>query len=433
MRLRAFGWWALVGAGCVILILQVIGASRQMNDFCQDYGAVHFVLQGQSPYGMLRCWTSAGVRIPAPIEYDAHPPSSVLLFLSLGLLPRLGATLLWGVSCVAMYLATGWLLLKELRWRLPASLALFALGSAFWPPAALSAQLLNFAQLLTLLLLVAWLLERRGHTTWAGIVLGLAGLLKFWPAALLLGFVLQRRWKPALAGCVTLVVGSLLTLLVLGWHGYADYLGPVQANERYWVPSDVNLSLVGVVARPFTGYPENTYTIPALVSGVSLATAVLLGECFAGLVLVGALCWLVWCCRRGRSQAEGLLTYGVLLTVVLLVFPMTWYWEAITLLLPCATLILALRQLPRPPSWWWIALEASLLVLFGGAWLVIYLANWLFQRHLGGLAGWATLLFDVPSAALVVFAGLQAWVLWQVSSKKVETPSVLVGSFSANG
>ncbi len=398
--------------GLAVLGWQVITVSQSMSDFCQDYAAGRYVLQGLSPYLPVHCWAGY-TRIPAPIEYDAHPPFSVLLVLPLSLLPRLSATLLWGFACLACYLAAGWLLLKELGWCSLAKVTFFVLASALWPPLRLAEDMQNSAQLLLLLLVAAWVLERRGHATWAGVLIGLAGLLKVWPAALLLGALLLRRWPLARAGALTLVAGLLLALLALGPSANLAYLGTVQTNEHYWVPSDVNLSLVGLVARPLTGYHEVTYVIPPLVQGLSLSQAVTLGEIVALAFLAGTFALLWWRARPVQSETAPLLAQGLLLTMTLLIFPATWYWGMITLLLPCATIVLALRRLPKPPAWWWLLLEGSLLLPFGGAWLVIQFTSGLLQRPTAtNYLGVATLLFDMPTAGVLLFAGLQAWLLW---------------------
>ena len=408
----------LLFLGLVILVWQVITVSQSMSDFCQDYFAGRYVLQGLSAYLPVHCWAGY-TRIPAPIEYDAHPPFSVLLTLPLSLLPRLSATLLWGFFCLASYLAAGWLLLKELGWHTLAKVTLFVLASALWPPLRLAEDMQNSAQLLLLLLVAAWVLERRGHSTWAGVLIGLAGLLKVWPAALLLGALLLRRWPLARSGALTLVAGSLLALLALGPAANLAYLGTVQANEQYWVPSDVNLSLVGVVARPLAGYHEVAYLIPPLAHGFTLAEAVLLGEIVALAFLVCTLVFLWRRARHAQSEAVTLLAQGLLLTMILLTFPATWYWGMITLLLPGAMIILALRRVHRPPVWWWLLLDASLLLPFGGAWLVIQFTGGLLQGPMAtSYLGIATLLFDIPTAGVLLFAGLQAWLLWRTSRQR---------------
>lgn len=415
-------WGLLLLGGLFFLILQVVFISQKpVTDFCQDYQAARYVLQGLSPYLPVHCGSAYG-RLPAPVEYDAHPPFSVLLVLPLGLLPKLSASLLWGLVCLASYLAAGWLLLKELGWRSLGGIALFVAGSAVFPSFIDAEKIQNFGQILTLLLVAAWVLERRGHATWAGALIGLAGLLKIWPAALLLGALLLRRWPLVRSGAVTLVAGSLLALLVLGPSANLAYLGPVQANEQYWVPSEVNLSVVGVVVRPLAGYhgPTNpSYVIPSLVQGFSLAGAVLLGEIVALAFLMGTLVFLWWQRKQQMSEAGQLLSYGLLVTVMLLVFPTTWYWSMITLLLPGATLFLALRRIHRPPTWWWLALEASLLMPFGLDFPIGWAAGTLLHTYPAGFfTGWIALLFDLPTIGVLVFSGLQAWLLWQAGTRR---------------
>ena len=80
------------------------------------------------------------------------------------------------------------------------------------------------------------------------------------------------------------------------------------------------------------------------------------------------------------------------------------------------TLLLALRQLPRPPRWWMLALEGCLLLPFGGAWLI---PQYTLQGPATHLTGWETGLFALPTVALLLFAGLQAWLLLQVSNRAV--------------
>jgi hypothetical protein len=403
----------VLALGLLLLGRQEWLASQEPNDFCQDYQAVQHLLQGGSAYAAVHCWVGIGTsNVPITSEYDPHPPASVLLALPFGLFPHPSATLLWGFFCLAAYLAAGWFLLGEVGWRCLPGVALFALGSALWPPLRLSLSLQNFAEVTLVLLVGAWLLERRGRHRWAGVLLGLAALLKLWPVALLLGAIIYRRWSIVRSALLISVSGALFTVLILGPQSIANYLGPLQANEHAWLPGRENLSIVGVVARPLTGYNDHTYVVPPLLPGVSLSSAVVLGEIVAGVILVATLFFLWRCRRRDTSAAGEVLAQGVLMTMLLLIFPLTWYWGLITLLLPGALLLLALRQLKRPPPWWWLTLQITLLFPLGAAWLSLWLANGLLEQPQNALTGWVTLLYDVPTAALLVFGGLQAWLMW---------------------
>jgi hypothetical protein len=403
----------LLALGLVLLVQQVIRVSLEPSDFCQDYIAAQRVAQGIAVYLPLHS-SSLFRYCPPSLGYDAHPPSSVLLILPFSIFPYMPAVLIWGLCSLAAYLAAGILLLQELGWRSLPGIALFVIGSAYWQPLVGAEGAQNFWQVLTLLLVVAWLLERKGHAKWAGGLLGLAGLLKIWPATLLLGAVARQRWWFVLAGGFVLILGTALALGVLGPAAYAAYLGPVQASENHSVPANGNISLVGVVARLFVG---NLPLLPPLARGLGRDGSILLGEGIAGLLLLSALALIRWCYQRRQDEVAALLCQGLLVAVALLVFPLTWYFGLITFLLPCTTTILALRRLSRPPRWWFGLLGMSLLPLLA-PYSVFTLAGWLLEQQITGGAWLGTLLLALPTAGLLLFAAIQGYLLWHISARR---------------
>jgi hypothetical protein len=122
-----------------------------------------------------------------------------------------------------------------------------------------------------------------------------------------------------------------------------------------------------------------------------------------------ALIW--WATRRSQSDVTLPLSQGLLVTMLLLAFPVNPYWGQVTLLLPFAPLILALRQVPKPPRWWYLLLAVSLAGPLDLGWYFYKVPGWALRQ--GVPAGWVTLLFGVPMAALLLFAGLQAYLLWR--------------------
>lgn len=413
--LSRVGWGILLALSLFILVNEIIQVSQQQSDFCQDYTAAQRLTRGIPVYVSLHCW--AGFQ-PSALQYDAHPPFSILLVWPLGLLPSTPAGVLWGLGLLAAYLLSGWLLLRALGWRSLRSLTLFVLGSVFWQALTLDIGEQNFGQLLTFLLVGSWLLERRGRVGRAGVLLGLAGLLKVWPAVLLLLALVQGKWRVAWSGALTLVGGTLVSLAVLGPGAYAAYLGPVRANEVYWMPKDANISLVGALTRLFVGYPAPSLPLPALIHGPGLQQVAPLAEGVAGLLALGVLflLWRVW--RSAPGEVTGALSLGIMVTVLLLTFPLTWFWEAIALILPGATTLLALRQLPRPPRWWFVLLALSLVpLLIHWDWLPD-VSGWLLRQQGTGLAGLGVLLYDVPTLSLLLFGAAQAWLLWRVGASQ---------------
>ena len=118
--------------------------------------------------------------------------------------------MLWGFLSLAAYLVSGRLLLRALHLPVWQGLALFVGSSVFWVPPLVATQWLNLQQLLLLLLVSVCLLQQRHQDTWAGVLLGVAGLLKIWPLVILVIPILQRRWRLVAATVgVVLVVGSV--------------------------------------------------------------------------------------------------------------------------------------------------------------------------------------------------------------------------------
>ncbi len=411
-------WGILLALGLLAMLQITLIFNQQTSDFCQDYLGAQRILQGVSIYLPLHCFKGI-IPIPVALEHDSHPPSAELLFLPFGFLSLARATLIWSFCCLAAYLATGFLLLKALGWRLLRGMALFVLLSLFWQPFLFAQSLLNFGQLLTLLLTAAWWLERKRRVRWAGGLLGLAALLKLWPAALILLAVLGRRWKFSRVALLTFAGGTLLAVGVLGLGAYNAYLGPVRVNEQYYVPNGGNVSLVAAVARPLVGYQAAAFPLPALAPEITLTEALLIGEVIAGMFFAGILLLITWVCWQRPGELVEQVSQSLLITTILLVFPLTWQWNIITLLLSGTILILVLRAAPRQPRWWFLLMGGGLLLFLEPGWILI-LPGWLIQQSAPGLAGLGILLFGLPTYGLLLFAGGQAWLLWRVGAAQVK-------------
>jgi hypothetical protein len=420
--LSTAGWVIVLAFGLLVLIWQVVLASQGHSDFCQDYIASMRLLQGQPPYQPLHLWPGYS-SCTVPIDYDIHPPFLILFFAPLALLPKVPAFLMWGFLSLAAYLASGVLLLRELGWYSLRDMALFVAWSLLWEPLIEAEGIQNLGQMLLLLLVVAWLLERKGRARWAGALLGLATLIKLWPGAFLLAASGRRQWRLALAGGLTLLGGIALTFIEPGPGTYPIYLGPIQSAALTSVPNETNISLVGLLTRPWTGFRDPLWSpalvLPPLAHGLNLTQAVHLGEAVAGLLLVGVIALIAWCMRRAPTEPVALLGEGLLVIALLLVFPYGWYAGLITLLLPGATLILALRQLPKLRRWWWALLGVAVVPLMRPEIAVALYPHWMPALQRAGLAGWGTVLVDIPTFALLLLTGTYASLLWWASKQQV--------------
>ncbi len=157
------------------------------------------------------------------IEYNAHPPTSVLLALPLAGFDLPDAMLAWNLVSLAALLA---------------SLAIVAstfpeLKSLSLPVAVLLPFCLpvysNFMEgqltlVLVLLVTSAWALDRSGRSIAAGLLIGASGALKLFPIYLAVYFAARRRWRAVLAAAAAFAVLNLATVAVLGRETYRDYI-----------------------------------------------------------------------------------------------------------------------------------------------------------------------------------------------------------------
>ncbi|HEU5200507.1 MAG TPA: glycosyltransferase family 87 protein [Ktedonobacterales bacterium] len=422
LRLLSVGYGVLIALCLLVFVLRVLALPGKLSDFCRDYVSVHYFLAGQPVYEPLHCLAQF-MYVPAPIEYDAHPPFSILFFLPFSLPPFVPAQLLWAMFSLLAYLAAGYLLLREVGWFSWRGVAAFLLLSIVWQPADTALEAQNVMQVLFLLLVAAWVAEKRGHPRWAGVLLGVAALLKVWPAFMVLGALVLRRWQVVFAGVGTVLAGTALSLIIVGPAAYVAYLGPVQANEQFWVPITGNASLIGAITRPLVRYD----TLAPVVSGWTLNSALLLAEAI-NVCVVGVILFLLWRWYQPGKQASWLLCQALLLTAALLVFPLTMFFTLIALLLIAASLILALRAFPRPPRWWYAVVVLSALPLTQTNWL-LWVASMASTRR-------AQTLLDLPAAGLLLLIGAQCYLFWRARKaeplvvKEPETPAFPAGALS---
>lgn len=203
-----FGWRPLLLAGAayaVILLIVVVLRAESSTDF-RDFWrtAEHFRTTGEVR-------TDLGVHNYLPFFVIFMAPWSVL--------PLPAAIALFTVLSVVLFAASVWmleLLLAGPPGPRPRVALLVAVGLAL--PYFHATAVLGQVNVLVLFLVVASWLLAAGRREWtAGVALGLAVLVKLLPGLLLLLFLIQRRWRVALAALgVIVVLGLGMPLASLG-------------------------------------------------------------------------------------------------------------------------------------------------------------------------------------------------------------------------
>jgi len=365
-----------------------LAARANQFDFSHYYVSALAMRQGIDPYltDLTPLATSLGLKINE-INHATYPPTFVLCFEPLTLLPPLPAYWLW-VGMNILFLAGAlYLLSKGLPKNNDLRLALVGLAILYAPVS----DNFYYAQTQILILLLLTLFMRwmeSGRQRLAGAILGVAVLLKLFPL-ILVGYLLLRRQRTALLSAgLTLISGGVLTLALVG---LGRSLGFFQAlpflTDPYWLGRPANVALGAMVSRMF--WYSAGYFDPA--ADFIRSTEVLLSQLF----LLGLTTHATLKSSKLSGNREQHVIALWIITAVLL-SPTAWFHYLVLLLIPYALLV---RQLLRG--------EASMVAAWLG--LASYvLAEFLMPTFVLQLAipNWATwFLAIVPSLSLLLAYG----------------------------
>jgi hypothetical protein len=185
--------------------------------------------------------------------------------------------------------------------------------------------------LLCFLLTASWFLLRRGRPGFAGIAAGFAISLKLVPGLILLVLILRHRQAFLAAVATVLFIG----LAVLGLTSVQDHLDYLRTSQ--------------VVMAEFGAHPGNVSLFGALMRGVGdlnlslpIAKAIWL---LCGAVIAAALAWRISRAATNCEKTDLDLQFGVAMTLMPLLSPVSWEHYLTYLILPLA--VLASRVVAR--------------------------------------------------------------------------------------
>ncbi len=346
----------LIGAGIVAMYNQIMGQSMHTSDFTQDYVAAQALRAGRSIYTDFAVSPLRPEDVPHIHLFDTpeqvrnfHPPFTALLFVPLTFLSYPAAFALWGLLSTLLYAATGALVLYELELRLLWPWRLLLLGLALsWYPFHLHLHYGQLSLLLIVCILGAWALLRQGRPLLAGTLLGLACLIKLFPALIVATLVLSGlrrllqhtaaqqpvagwRWPPLLlraglrephwqavgAAGMVMLAGSLFTLLVVGTEDMLHYAHSVIAQDVSDYSTFVaNLSTTGIFSRLFV---DGAWKISPLVHAPWLASLLTLACNLAVLAIMTHQIWHLPPNRDGFNAS-----FALACLAMLLISPISW-------------------------------------------------------------------------------------------------------------
>ncbi|MDM0045118.1 glycosyltransferase family 87 protein [Variovorax dokdonensis] len=391
--LPVLGACALMGVG----LFAVSDPPGLFEDFRDAYfGAGVALQQGPAALGpMIDKGTDGFVNLPI-IAYAFWP---------LGALSLHAAMVIFSLAGVVCVLAAWLALVRGLSLDRTSSLALLFVF-ACWGPLAYSVREANLTHFLLWPLAASMLMLRRGEDFRAGVLLGLAALVKL--PLLLFGvyYLFFGRWRVALGGALTCVAAVLASLAVFGW--------------------DMHVRWYEACIQPYANDPMpafNVQSVQAYISRLQLGAsglfqwkvvplhgwAPMLSKLLVALTYAGVLVFL-WHARRlsgataaGAPGQNGMLAsdaeFMLVMALACVTSPLSWSHYYCWFLLPAAFFLRSLQQ-PAAPSRPWRGLGWLALVACAAPVVTLRIDPW-----------WLAEIHARSTTSVLLFAGL-LWMLW---------------------
>jgi hypothetical protein len=344
-----------------------------LKDFLAPYVMARAALTGTNPYLPLdelakRFAGQLGwVVFPHP---SPHPPPVAIIFMPLALFDYATAAEVWlGLGLTFVGIAI-YLIAREMGTRLPVwGVVAIVIGSLTGAPIYEDLIWGNLNSILLLLLVGAWINLRSKRSLVGGTLLGCALLLKPfpWPLALLL--LLLRDWRAVLGSAVTVVVGYIASMLILGPALLMDYVVQILPDEDLiYRASSMNVSLWSVGWRVFDG-------TGLVLSGQVLQAQIVAPPAFhspgmAPIVAAGVpILILLISCRLAMRMQSFDAAYALMICTSILVSPIAWDHYLVLTVIPIALVAgyLAKKDFPS---------RETNLALLGGILLFISMPMW---------------------------------------------------------
>jgi hypothetical protein len=270
----------------------------------------------------------------------------------------------WWINLAAVMataLVLGWGVMPA-GWGPPLQRSLICLAAlAVMAPTHIALRHAQTTPLITLLLALALAASLRKREGDAGLLLGLAFLIK-WPAALIAASDFVRgRIRGAMVFAATVAGALVLSILIFGLPLHAAYLDGVTANIGTVMTGHNNQSVAAVITRLGGQAEVRDWTPQGMTTTARVLTAVVSLCLVAGVVLT---------LRRTAGQAQAARTrrleFAALTTLGIIILPVAWdhyFMMMVPGLVALAVVLSQDRQLGRPPIFLLLAGSLAALAL----------------------------------------------------------------------
>jgi hypothetical protein len=219
---------------------------QEINDFCQDYLSASWVLHklpAYQPFNPYYCWGTKAKPFIS-IQYNARPPTSLIFFIPFTLTSLSQATIFFDALSIGAFFLSMAFLLSIIRQLTPNRYLFALLCSTIWITLQLNYAVRNLTFLLLALTSMAYYCTTVKKLRYAGIFIGLAALIKLWPAIFLIPVMFQKPLRPFLyTGLMIIFIGTVISILLFGPHNLTMYIFTVLPFEKTFFHTINNISL----------------------------------------------------------------------------------------------------------------------------------------------------------------------------------------------
>ena len=337
-------------------------------DFPNYYFGGERLLDGRPIYDELGTEVAALTGLDGYDTYPADPPSTIVAFTPISLLPYRTAWVMWSVVSIGLIVGSVYAFARSLHFARAWAVALAA-GSLLTVPARFLIQRNHMEALILAAGVLAWRAVRRRDDGGAGLWFGVATAIKLFPGVWLLG-LMRRAPRQAVRG-FAVVAGVLLAgMLVVGWSNTTDFLDVIGRSRR-WYGTLGNYSLISLgsaLADPWLGFVLAGIAVLVLgprywAASVNGEKSWLLGITLA--LLLSPLSWLnylilmvpvvIWVgCRADLSSPVGRISLVALTGGTLFWGPVVLDTELASVLVsyvPTYALVALFVIIEKEPSW----------------------------------------------------------------------------------
>lgn len=333
--------WAAIASLCFVafgpgFLSSLIPPQSDILDFYQEWSSARSLFTDLPVYASLDETVPVylGMQKEPGTEWywgvNVHPPTSILLAVPLQGLNYRDAFLVWNLLSLAALGATLWLIVRELEIPFHPA-AVLPIISILLVCDPLRQQVIQGQLNLVLLLVLTcvWSADRHDRPVLAGSLLAFATAVKLFPGFLFLLFLMKRNWKACQAGVVAFAVITLLTACLTGTEAFATYIHDILPTTGRWRTAWNNASLTGFWFKLFDPVEHGRHLTPLLESP-------LLARVGTVASVIAVLGFLVVSVRNSNDCSDRDQEFGLSMTAMLLVSPVSWEHYFLLLILPLA-------------------------------------------------------------------------------------------------